>query len=158
MTTKSESQKSHVTPDNLATLVCPKCNAAQTISVANFKNKKHELRVKCKCGYVYRLQLEFRRYHRKHTKLDGTYEPTTGKSGGIVKILNLSIGGARFEVRGVHDIKPGQKGSLVFTLDDRNATVLAKDVTIRSVEGKEIGCEFADNQAYHKDLGFYLRS
>lgn len=152
----TEPVKTHVTPENLATITCPFCKMARTISVAQFREGKHELKIKCKCGKHFKLKLEFRRSYRKETDLDGTYEATDHTTGGIVKIHDLSLGGARFEVRGVHDIQPGNKGSLVFTLSDRNATVIAKDVTIKSVRGNEIGCEFADTQAYDRDLGFYL--
>ena len=107
--------------------------------------------------YLDELRMEFRRHHRKTTELEGTYDvhpPATG--GGKVKIINLSLSGACIEVRGVHDLKIGQQGSLVFSLDNRKKTALFKRVVIKSINGNRIGCEFVQDQAYEKDLGFYL--
>jgi hypothetical protein len=59
-------------------------------------------------------------------------------------------------VRGLHDLKIGQTGSLVFTLDNRKETVLFKKVFIKTVNGNRIGCEFIEERAYEKELGFYL--
>lgn len=71
-------------------------------------------------------------------------------------MVNLSLSGARFEVKGLHDLKVGQKGSLVFTLDNRKETILYKQVVIKTVKDNLIGCEFVEDQAYRKELGFYL--
>ena len=50
----------------------------------------------------------------------------------------------------------GQLGSLVFTLDNRKKSVLFKKVIIKTVNGNQIGCEFLEDRAYEKELGFYL--
>lgn len=158
MTTEKNMTKSFVKSGNEATIICPKCNLAKTISVTQFRNRQHLLKVKCKCGNRFKIQLEFRRHYRKDTDLTGTYElktPATG--GGLVKISNLSLSGVCFLVRGIHNIKTGQRGTLNFTLDNRKQTVLFKNVIIRSVDKGRIGCEFVDDQAFEKELGFYLR-
>jgi hypothetical protein len=76
--------------------------------------------------------------------------------GGKIKVINLSLSGACFEVRGIHDLQIGQMGSLHFTLDNRKETVLFKKVIIKIVNGNRIGCEFLEERAYEKELGFYL--
>ncbi len=157
MTSPPATHKSFVKPDDEAMIVCPVCDAARAISAGQFRHRQHLIKVKCKCGHIYKVHLEFRRHFRKPTELEGTYDlvpPAIG--GGKIKILNLSLNGACFEVRGLHDMQVGQKGSLVFTLDNRKETVLFKKVSIITVNGNRIGCEFFADRAYEKELGFYL--
>lgn len=157
MTSPPDHHKSYVEQDNQTRIVCPFCATAKTLSVEKFRHRQHKLKVKCKCGHVFNIQLEFRRHHRKSTELEGAYgvtESTLG--GGKIKILNLSLSGASFEMIGGHTMQVGQKGILVFTLDDRKKTALKKQVIIRSVQGNAIGCEFVEDRAFQKELGFYL--
>ena len=138
-------------------IVCPECNTAREISAAQFRHRQHLIKVKCKCGHLFKVNLEFRRHFRKPTELEGMYDlvpPAIG--GGKIKITDLSLSGACFEVRGAHDIKEGQVGSLVFTLDNRKESVLFKKVIIKTVKAHSIGCEFVENSAFEKELGFYL--
>ncbi len=158
MTNSQPATKSFVEPDEGTVIVCPTCRAAKTISVKQFRNRSHLIKVKCKCGISFKVQLEFRKHYRKHTDLQSTYDlnaPAVG--GGIAHLINLSLSGARFEVRGIHNLKIGQRGTLAFTLDNRKQTALFKNITIKSVQGNRIGCEFADDTAFEKELGFYLR-
>lgn len=116
------------------------------------------LKVKCRCGYSFKVQLEFRRHYRKPTDLTGLYDPIPlAIGGGKAKVINLSLSGACFELRGVHDLKIGQKGVLAFSLDNKKETVIKKNIHIRTVNGNRIGVEFLEDQAYEKELGFYLR-
>lgn len=150
-------QKAFVKDGDEATIICPSCNVVKELSVRQFRHRLHMLKVKCKCGNTFRVQLEFRRHFRKPTDLSGTYDllhPAVG--GGIARIVNLSLSGVCFEVKGMHDLKIGQKGVLVFKLDNRKETVLSKRVIVRSVIGNRIGSEFMEDQAYEKELGFYL--
>jgi predicted Zn finger-like uncharacterized protein len=157
MTNLPSTPKSFVKPDDEAMIVCPSCNTARTISAAQFRHRQHLIKVKCKCGHRFNVSLEFRRYFRKPTDLEGIYDlnpPASG--GGKIKVINLSLSGACFEVRGIHDLQTGQMGSLHFTLDNRKETVLFKKVIIKIVNGNRIGCEFLEERAYEKELGFYL--
>ncbi len=157
MTNHTPTNKTFVKEDSQATIVCPACSSAKTISVEEFRDKQHVLKVKCKCGNSFSLQLEFRQFFRKDTELQGVYDvKPPARGGGMATIVNLSLIGACFDVRGVHGLEIGQKGSLVFTLDNRKETVLYRQVLIRSVNGKKIGCEFVEERAFEKELGFYL--
>ena len=159
MTAEQKPIKTFVTEGNKAHVVCPSCAHAATIKVQLDKNHKHIFKVKCKCQKTFPLQLEFRRQHRKITELPGHYElwdATTGNN--KIQVIDLSMKGACFEVMGVHDIKPGQKGTINFTLANRKQTVLKKNVIIRSVSGKRIGCEFIDDTAFDTELGFFVRT
>jgi hypothetical protein len=159
MTDQTPIQKSFVTPDDSASIVCPQCNGAKLIAVRQFRHHLHMLRVKCKCGHAFKVQLEFRSQFRKTTQLPATYNLTApAGSGGVAKVINLSLNGACIELRGFQDLKIGQKGILVFSLDNRNKTLLKKAIHIRAVNGNRIGCEFVEDQAFEKELGFYLRT
>ena len=158
MANKQSISTSFVKNDNEATVVCPECDLAKTVSVKQFRNQQHRVKVKCTCGNVFKIMLEFRRHRRKDTSLTGDYKPNAPNTdGGVVEIVNLSLGGACFETRGNHDMKIGQTGSINFTLDNRKQTVLLKYVVIRSAQGNRIGCEFIEDQAYEPALGFYLQ-
>ncbi len=157
MTNQPPPKKSFVKEDDQAMIVCPECDTAKVISVTQFRHRQHLIKVKCKCNHVFKVHLEFRRHCRKPTDLGGTFElhpPAIG--GGSIKVVNLSLSGACFEVRGIHDMKIGQIGSLVFTLDNRKRTILFKKILIKNVQANKIGCEFISDAAYEKELGFYL--
>jgi hypothetical protein len=158
MTNQTPSQKSFVKSGDEATISCPQCNSTKIIAVRQFRQHLHMLNVKCRCGYSFKVQLEFRRHYRKETELQGIYNSVPPAiSGGKAKIINLSLSGACFELRGVHDLKIGQKGVLIFTLDNRKEAVLTKNIFIRTVTGNRIGGEFIEDRAFDKELGFYLR-
>lgn len=157
MTSQSPPHKSYVKSDDEAMIVCPVCDTAKLISAAQFRHRQHLVKVKCKCGHVFNVHLEFRRNIRKSTELEGVYDLNPPAEGsGKIKVVNLSLSGACFEVRGIHGLQTGQQGSLVFTLDNPKKTVLFKKVIIKTVKGNRIGCEFVVDRAFEKDLGFYL--
>ncbi len=145
--------------NNRATIVCPSCHGSKTISVDNVRKKHQPLKVRCSCGYNFTLRMEFRACYRKETSLFGDYslkkEPV-GLEAGRTKVVNLSMKGACFEVRGHHNIVPGMRGELVFTLDNKKQTVLFREVLIKSVSGTKIGCEFLETNPPSRELGFYM--
>lgn len=151
-------EKTQVTPDSKATIFCPVCNVQKTISVENFKEKHHELRVRCRCGHSFTLELEFRKYVRKETSLPGDYslEDHSVIESGHTRVIDLSIKGACFEVRHPHDITTGMEGELVFTLDNRKQSILYRQVIVRSVRGSRIGCEFLEINSSSKELNSYM--
>jgi hypothetical protein len=149
--------KAFVKAEDEAMIVCPVCDSAKAISVTQFRHRLHLIKVKCKCGHLFKVQLEFRRHLRKETDLEGTYElkpPAAG--GGKILVKNLSLSGASFEVRGIHDLRIGQQGSLIFTLNNRQETVLFKTVIVKTITESRIGCEFVQDRAFERELGFYL--
>ena len=155
----SRSAKSYVNDSAKAAIVYPKCFRKKVIDVEKFRGKKSALKARCSCSHLFEVTLEFRRHFRKSTGLKGRYrmDPPLN-SGGITEVTNLSLSGACFKIRGLHDLKNGQIGTLEFKLDNRKRTELFKHVIIRNVNENEIGCEFLDQQAFERELGFYLRT
>jgi hypothetical protein len=138
-------------------IICPDCDYSKNLSVAQFRNKKHLLKIKCKCGHTFRVELEFRKHNRKETDLAGTCSFDSARVGGWrVSVLNLSLGGICFEQRGGRNLRVGDRGSLSFTLSDRKETVVFKKVIVKSISGNRVGCEFIQDRAYQKELGFFL--
>jgi len=158
MTDKQQIKISFVKDDDRASIVCPDCSLTKSVSVEQFRDGKHTVKGKCTCGHSFIINLEFRRHRRKETDLDGRYNSEKADvSWRIVRIINLSLGGACFEIQGKHDIETGQQGNIDFTLDNRKRNGFLKNVIIRSVRGNIIGCKFIEDQAYEPALGFYLQ-
>lgn len=150
--------KAFVHEDGRTSIVCPQCSKVKAVAVGQYRGRQHQLKVRCSCSHVFKVNLDFRQSYRKPTDLAAIYNlfpPAVG--GGMSQVLNLSLSGICFEVKGVHGIKIGQKGRIDFTLNNRRATRLIRDFTVRTVRQRTIGCEFRQDQAFEKDLGFYLR-
>ncbi len=151
--------KTFVRTNNTATVICPACNTAKHISAEPYRQKKHAIKVRCRCGEIFTLCLDFRRHYRKLTSLPGTYSIITpGKAGGgVAHIRNISRGGIGFTISGRHHMEQGLWVVLEFQLNDKNQTTLRKDGIIRSIKGNYIGCQFPDNDPMERALGFYLQ-
>ncbi len=154
-----ETVKVFVRPDNTITIACPSCSRVKNAAVGDYKDKCHNIKVRCPCGTQFILHLDFRRYFRKPTDLPGFYRivKPPGMGAGEINIKNISLGGIGFTVSGKNRIEVGQTLSLDFTLDDKKKTRLKKEMIVQSIEGDFIGSRFSDNELFEKELGFYLR-
>lgn len=157
-----EVHKSFVSLDNIATITCPECNKAKNIPVGQYRNRKHDMTVRCSCGHSFSILLDFRRHYRKETNLEGVYSmvsPAFGK--GRLNILNISRSGVGFaigfSVNSSHTLKLGQKARISFELDNKKQSSIEKIITIRTINDQYIGGEFDHTQTLEKDLGFYLQ-
>jgi hypothetical protein len=150
--------RTFVKDGDVAVIVCPTCGIAKEIKVGQYRNVMHTLKVNCRCGVTFKVLLDFRQNYRKPTNLAGTYvmiPPAAG--GGKMMVKNVSLSGIGFEITGHHAIQTGQKAIVEFTLDNRKESHIKKQITVRSIRGSFIGGEFQQDQAFEKDLGFYLR-
>ncbi len=150
--------KIFVSENGFAAITCPHCGITKQAAVAGYRGNKNVIKVRCRCGKIFTAQLEFRQHHRKPTDLPGTYNIVTDGGGGRALIKDLSKNGIGFVVSGIHHVRVGNKVLIDFSLDDRKQTPLRKKAVVRSVKNNRIGCEFNKDQAFEKDLGFYLRS
>lgn len=149
-------EKTFVSEDGLAAITCPNCGITKQVPLADYRGKKQTIKVRCRCRQTFTAQLEFRQSHRKDTQLNGIYEILPDIGGGRAAIKDLSKNGVGFMVSGVHNVRVGQNIKLHFDLDDQKQTPLQKKAIVRSVNKNRIGCEFKKDQAFEKDLGFYL--
>ena len=150
----------HIRDDNHVTIVCPKCKRPESILVEYFKNKTKQVKVRCPCSEIFEVEIDYRRFYRKPTKIPGMFKPIKppGRGGGEALIINLSKGGLGFRAFTDHNLQVGQVLQVSFELNDKKNTYLQKEVTVQSIEGDYIGCRFSDPDLFEKALGFYLQS
>ena len=55
---EQQMQKSFVKSNDEATIICPECNSTKIIAVRQFRQRLHMLKVKCRCGHVFKVQLD----------------------------------------------------------------------------------------------------
>ena len=148
--------KVFVDNNNRVTVICPACGHSKQFDVTKFRNLNKTLRSRCKCGESFFCTLEFRQYYRKKTKLRGHFTFLGDSSQYEIFVNNVSLKGIYFSMPSVCDIKIGDMLKVSFTLDDTNKAVIRKQVEVKSVHDRLIGCCFTDPQWYDKELGFYL--
>jgi hypothetical protein len=152
-----DQQKAFVRDDGTTVLKCPFCRHARTVSVANIKDKKKVIKVKCSCQKSYSVNLELRKMYRKSTSLQGRYiNLSQDNFPGLMLVKDISMGGIGFEVVGPCRIEVGNELDVTFTLDDPNSSVIKKQVVVKMVRNKFVGCEYLHTGEYDKALGFYL--
>ena len=142
--------------NNQANVICPACGHSKQFDVTKFRNLNKTLRGRCKCGESFLCTLEFRQYYRKKTKLRGYFTFLGDSSQYEIFVNNVSRKGICFSIPSVCDIKIGDMLKVTFALDDTNKTVIRKQVEVKTVHDRFIGCRFTDPQWYDKELGFYL--
>jgi len=156
MLTKATTQKVYVNKEHEGTITCPQCEKSKRVNFARYAGSREALKVKCHCGYFFKIVIESRKYFRKRTHLSGNYVvPGTDKSGSIV-VGDLSLSGIRFQTRMQHNLQIGEYIDLRFVLDNNIRSEIAKKATVKRVHGRSIGAEFCDLKAYDKELGYYL--
>ncbi|SDP30053.1 PilZ domain-containing protein [Desulforhopalus singaporensis] len=159
MTNAEPPAKAFVTPDEQVQIFCPECSFSKQLSVSSFRDCRHLLRVKCRCGARFAVQLEFRKQKRKKTELGGTSDFSgAGLGRSKITVANISLDGVAFKTPFAGKLKVGNRGEISFTLDDRKKTVVVKNVVVRSISNDVVGCQFVDDKAYNTALGFYVRS
>ena len=153
-----------VADNNIATLVCPECNASKNTDVTKYKDleKLVRLKIKCTCGSSYSVMLERRRHYRKKTNLPGTYVYSSAggqQQKGPMTVTEISRGGVRLKVMVLPKFEIGATFYVEFHLDDKQQTLIKKKVTARMLAERFIGAEFCSidsSDPSDKALGFYL--
>jgi hypothetical protein len=127
------------------------------VSVHKIKDKKKVIKVKCSCQEHYSVCLELRKLYRKVTDLNGRYvNLSMHDENGRMIVKDVSMGGIGFEAVGKSRIEKEHEFEVTFTLDDTHSSVIKKQVMIKMVRDKFVGCEFAQPLEYDKALGFFL--
>lgn len=146
----------YVDENEKAALHCPTCRFEKIVEASAFRGVKTSLRVKCKCGAVFKGLFEYRRTYRKRVKLEGRYVILTRQQQGSMTVEDLSLGGVAFCAPEDHPIKPGDVLEIIFTLDNAWSTRITKQVEVLSVDGVHIGAKFCKVLERDPDLGLYL--
>jgi uncharacterized Zn finger protein len=141
---------------NHVTVICPKCGLKKNINVFKYKDTHKRLKAKCKCGEIFRLSLEFRRFYRKIVRLDGEYFVQEKDEKGEVLIKDISMTGINFEAIKPHNIAKHDTIEVKFTLDNPDKTELDTLVKIMWAKDLNVGGLFIDQGRYKQDLVLYL--
>jgi hypothetical protein len=139
-----KSVKIFIQKDLTAIVVCPDCKKSKRLSVAEFKNKIHTVRVGCNCGAKFLALLEFRNNRRRRVNLKGTfrtYRQDIHREGKMI-VSNISGGGLMCQVSDHKGLEQGHILSLNYNLDDLGLRKINKLAIIRHTHGITIGCEF----------------
>ena len=152
-----EPQKAFVREDGTTVLKCPHCRHARTVSVAKLKDKKKVIKIKCSCQKSYSVSLELRETYRKDTNLNGQFvNLSLNNEKGTMLVTDISMGGIGFTVIGRNNIQVDHDLEVTFTLDDSHSSVISKQVIVKIVRDKFVGCEYRYAHENDKALGFYL--
>lgn len=144
--------------DGSAAFVCPACGREKVFDARAFLDKNPRVDVRCSCGQVTPVLLEFRKYFRKKVHLVGfcTVERTGQEY--PIEVRDVSLEGVGFALADktvVSDMLPGDVVEVRFRLDNRAKSLVERRGEIRTLRGEFVGVEFF-SVAYDKDLGGYL--
>ena len=157
-------QKIFIAEQDTALFQCPKCKVSKEANVSKFKKMETSvtLKVKCPCGNTYPVTLERRKYYRKETKFPGkfSFSPLSGADqSGRMTVMDISKGGLKLKVATLPRFKKEDILEEEFKLDNKNNTLINKQVTVRNIKGDIINvefCSFDTNDSGDKAIGFYL--
>lgn len=152
-------KKIYADASGAVTFVCQKCGDVRKEDAETYKHIWGPIKIQCKCGNAYNVQVEFRKFYRKDTKLPGIFSMlSTPKSWERMIVKNLSLEGCRFETMTAVMPKQGDQINVEFKLDDFNNSLIRKKAVVLSVYENYVGCKFRTlPDGYDPDLGFYLR-
>ncbi|MBU4178019.1 MAG: hypothetical protein L6364_01495 [Desulfobulbaceae bacterium] len=124
------------------------------------------VRIRCTCAAVFPVRFEYRKFYRKATNLEGTYQMlfderdipdfSLAKKTINCRIENISMHGAGVTILGRHRIVTQARLILGFTLDNPKRTWIEKTGVVQLVEGAYLGLRFDEPASTDRELGFYL--
>ncbi|MDX1775311.1 MAG: PilZ domain-containing protein [Desulfobulbales bacterium] len=157
---EAEFSKTYVMPDNTAVLNCPYCGQWRTIQADRFRGSRHKIRVRCFCQETFKVFLEFRKKIRKKTFLKGSHSyPSRKGSRGDIVILDISVIGLAFSSLDAPGFKVDDELIVEFTLDQENGTDIRRDVIVRNIRKRRVGCEFElSGGVFDDQLGYFVMS
>ena len=152
--------KTYVRPNNRAVLICPYCGQWQSILAEPFRGYKHKLKVRCFCKETFKVFLEFRKKVRKKTFLRGSYNDHSQKGSRCdIVILDISLIGLTFSSLDSPTFKIDDELGVEFSLDFGKGTDIKRDVIVKNIHQKRVGCEFElSGGTFDDQLEYYIRS
>lgn len=157
-------QKIFLSDQDTATFQCPECKASKEANILKYKRMATSvtLKVKCSCGNSYSVTLERRRHYRKETKFPGKFTFTSlfgDDQKGTITVLDISKGGLKFKMISSPIFKKDDIIEVEFNLDNKNRTLIKKQVYVRNIKDNFVNaefCSFDTNDSGDKAIGFYL--
>ena len=150
-------EKVFIGDDGKVTFICPECKRSKTTHASNYKHSETAVKVNCKCacGHAYSVLLERRKYIRKNLNLRGIYYLMTRDERGMMTVIDMSRSGMKIRLEVERSLALGERLALEFRLDDKEKSLIRREVFIRSVKGALVGVEFCHPEHYDK-LGHYI--
>lgn len=143
-----DSYRVFVNKNNRVSIMCPDCGELQTIDVAKYLDNTRLVKVECKCGCMFTIQLEFEKTDLKNTNLVGEYSKTDqdqGKKRMIVE--NISEADIGFIPDKNHNIKKGDVICVEFVMDDEQNSLIVEEVIVRQVQSRYISAKIQEASA-----------
>ena len=138
------------------TVRCQNCHRKKTLRHSQLRHLSNTVKVKCKCGVVFDLVFERRRFYRKRVQLEAQLlDSTSSEKLDDITITTLSVGGVGF-VSHLDTIKEGNTYRVMFYLDDASKALVSEDIVIRNASNEVFGAEFVRQDTYSYELDFYL--
>lgn len=139
---------------------CPNCNKMRQEQAKLYQGVRPPVKIQCNCGNVYDIEVEFRKFYRKGTTLDGIYVNASNSSiWGKMTLKNISLQGCGFETQKKNLLKPDEEIKIEFHLNNAQNSLIKKRAVVRSVDNNYVGCQFKEIPgSLDPELGFYLRS
>lgn len=151
--------KVHVGSDNQGEITCPKCSKKKEINASHQLLTKRSIKVKCACGYSFRVSLDHRHYFRKSVQLPATlYKLDSDEILAEVTVTSISVSGIGFESKSLHNIYISSLFDIKFKLDDDSDSILKERIRIKRISGLNIGAEFVEQDKYSFELDFFMPS
>ncbi|MDM8517632.1 PilZ domain-containing protein [Desulfobacterales bacterium HSG16] len=157
-------EKVFINNDDKAMFVCPSCGKEKILDVSRYKDVGKTVRLKriCSCGYSHIVLLERRKFYRKSVAIPGIFMKENERETRKMLVIDLSRSGVKIETEEGVTLKLGERLFVEFRLDNRQKTLIRKEVFVRSVFGRQAGTEFCsrnhDNpidKAYDMAIGFF---
>ena len=127
-----------------------------TIDASAYMFSRKSLNVGCRCGHQFPVVFDTRNFYRKELHLPGRYTKSDTDDLEMIIIEDLSFTGIRFKTRFSRDIQVDDVLRLDFVLDNSQGSRIVKTVRVKYVQGRVVGAEFRDRQAYSTELTYYL--
>ena len=156
MPTKPTPQRVHPAENGQAVIICPQCMKRFTIDASAYMFSRKSLNVGCRCGHQFPVVFDTRNFYRKELHLPGRYTKSDTDDLEMIIIEDLSFTGIRFKTRFSRDIQVDDVLRLDFALDNSQGSRIVKTVRVKYVQGRVVGAEFRDRQAYSTELTYYL--
>ncbi len=160
-------KKAFINKNNQATFVCPSCGDTKVVDVTKFLAIKKPVRFKrkCRCGQITPFLLERRQFYRKPVDIQGTCRVLKNDAEIPVRIRDLSRSGLKIDLTADYPVEIGDKLFVEFRLDNKQRTLIQREVVVRKIEGLSLGTEFTSrdpknpiDKAYDLAIGFYTFS
>ena len=136
--------------NNKVVITCPRCHFQKAIDTDECVKRSGEiwLKIKCRCGEIFKALLERRKYSRSgfgskgHVIIEDLSEIISGLS---VTIRDISLSGVRIETDYPELFQVGHKVLLKIYCSKPEGSFISKDGTVNNIRRKSIGINFSHN-------------